>query len=151
MKVKALVGSGERIGLLTLPFLVVGLVLNVVAPSMFDVGGPSAVLKVVSIIVLIAGVTVWAWSAVLILMKVPRSELITSGPFALVKHPLYTGVSLLVLPWAGFLLNTWLGLALGVVMYVGSRRFAPAEEETLSRTFGSTWDDYCEKVAIPWL
>jgi hypothetical protein len=37
----ALVGSGDRIGLFTLPFLLGGLVLNVVYPSLFDVGGPS--------------------------------------------------------------------------------------------------------------
>jgi hypothetical protein len=48
-----------------------------------------------------AGVTVWAWSAMLIVTKVPRKELITEGPYSLVRHPLYTGVALLVLPWAG--------------------------------------------------
>jgi Isoprenylcysteine carboxyl methyltransferase (ICMT) family. len=47
---------------------------------------------------LIPGVTIWIWSVVLILTKVPRGELITSGPYALVKHPIYTGVALLVLP-----------------------------------------------------
>ena len=29
------------------------------------------------------------------------------------KHPLYTIVALLVLPWIGFLLNTWLGALIG--------------------------------------
>lgn len=35
------------------------------------------------------------------------------------KHPLYTAVALLVLPWLGFLLNTWLGALVGVVPYNG--------------------------------
>lgn len=56
-----------------------------------------------------------------ILSGVPRGQLITTGPFTLVKHPLYTGVALLVLPWAGFLLDTWLGAALGSILYVATR------------------------------
>jgi protein-S-isoprenylcysteine O-methyltransferase Ste14 len=83
--------------------------------------------------------------------RVPRGELITTGPFALVKHPLYTGVALLVLPWLGFLLNTWLGAALGIVLYVASRRYEPEEEAALEKRFGSAWDEYVHAVALPWL
>lgn len=151
MNLKALVGSGDRIGLFTLPFLVVGLTMNVAIPSLFDVGGPPIALQVASIVILVAGVTIWMWSVALILTKVPRAELITSGPYSLVKHPLSTGVTLLVLPWVGFLLNTWLGAFLGIVMYVGCRMFAPKEERLLSETFGTAWDDYSESVKMPWL
>ena len=151
MKLKVLVGSGDRILLLTLPFLIIGLILNILFPSAFHVGGPPTALKVISIILLIPGVTIWIWSVVLILTKVPKKELITYGPYSLVKHPLYTGVALLVLPWIGFLVNTWLGALIGVILYIASRIFAPQEEEELSKTFGAAWDEYCKKVKIPWL
>jgi protein-S-isoprenylcysteine O-methyltransferase Ste14 len=151
MDLKALVGSGDKIALFTLPFLVVGLVLNIAYPSVLDVGGPSTALRVVSILVLTAGVTIWAWSVILILTKVPRGELITTGPYSWIKHPLYTSVALLVLPWFGFLLNTWLGALIGIVLYVGSRIFAPAEEAALSKAFGGAWDEYRDAVKIPWL
>jgi len=148
---KALIGSGDRIGLFVLPFLLAGLVLNIVYPAAFDVGGPSAAVRAVSIVVLIPGLAMYAWSVVLILRKVPRGELITNGPYSIVKHPLYTGVALLVLPWIGFLINTWLGAAIGIILYIGSRIFAPAEEADLSKTFGLTWDEYCNAVKVPWL
>ncbi len=45
MKLKDLVGSGDKIGLLTAPFLIVGLILNILFPSWFSVGGPSNVSK----------------------------------------------------------------------------------------------------------
>jgi protein-S-isoprenylcysteine O-methyltransferase Ste14 len=151
MRLKELVGSGDRIALLTLPFLMIGLILNIANPTLFSVGGPSPALRAISIVILIPGLVIWIWSAVLILTKVPRKELITNGPYALVKHPLYTGVALLVLPWLGFLLDTWLGLAIGVVLYVGSRMYAPEEEAALSRTFGPAWDDYRSTVMVPWL
>jgi protein-S-isoprenylcysteine O-methyltransferase Ste14 len=146
-----LIGSGDKIGLFVLPFLLGGLVLNIVYTSAFDVGGPPAALRVISIVVLIPGLAIWAWSAALILRKVPRAELITNGPYSIVKHPLYTGVALLVVPWIGFLFNTWLGAVIGSILYIGSRIYAPAEEAELSKTFGAAWDRYCDTVRIPWL
>jgi len=151
MKLKELVGSGEKIGLLVLPFLIVGLVLNILYPSWFSVGGPPFALKVASIVMLVPGVAVWGWSVVSILTRVPRKELITDGPYSLVKHPLYTGVALLVLPWVGFLFNSWLGLLIGIALYAGCRLFAPEEEEELSKSFGAAWDEYRHTVKIRWL
>lgn len=150
-KVRGLVGSGDKIGMVTLPLLAIGLVANIMRPEWFSVGGPPAWLRAMSIALLIPGVVMWIWSVVLILTKVPRDELITTGPFAIVKHPLYAAVSLLVLPWVGFLLNSWLGLAVGVVLYLASRRFAPAEEAQLAEYFGEEWDAYERSVAVPWL
>jgi len=151
VKLKALVGSGDRIGLFTLPFLLAGIALNVAFPAAFAVGGPPPLVAWVSVVVLAVGVVVWAWSVVLILRDVPRGRLITSGPFALVRHPLYTGVALLVLPWAGFLLNTWLGAALGIVLFAGARLFEGREERALASQFGSAWDRYAAGVKIAWL
>jgi len=151
MNVKRLVGSGDRIMLLTLPFLAIGLALNILYPSQFSVGSLPIVLKVLFAIILIPGITIWIWSVVLILTKVPRQELITEGPYSLVKHPLYTGVALLVLPWIGLLFNTWLGALIGTILYVASRVFSPEEERALSKTFGAAWDEYSSKVKIPWL
>jgi len=151
MNLKRLVGSGDKIMLLTLPFLVIGLILNIWRPELFAVGGPSPTLRVLSISLLVPGLIIWLWSVVLILTKVPRQELITSGPFALVKHPLYTSVALLVLPWVSFLLNSWLGLLLGIILYIASRVFAPQEERDLARLFGTAWDEYDRRVMIQWL
>src|SRR5512133_1585232 len=132
MNVRALVGSGDRIGLVTLPFLVAGVVLNIAFPSPGRTGGPPTWLGVLPVLVLLVGVVNWAWCVYLLLTKVRRRELITTGPYAVVKHPLYTGVALLVLPWLGFLFNTWLGAAIGIVLYVASRIFAVAEEVELA-------------------
>lgn len=151
MDLKLLVGSGDKVTLFALPFLAIGLILNVAFPSFFEVGGPPDALRVVCIVLLIAGVVIWLWAAALVATKVPKGELITSGPFALVKHPIYTGVALLVIPFLGFLLNSWLGVVVGAAMYVGSRKFAPAEEERMSEAFGPAWDEYCRTVRIPWL
>jgi protein-S-isoprenylcysteine O-methyltransferase Ste14 len=151
MNLKVLVGSGRKIGLLTLPFLLIGLILNFMNPTLFSVGGPPIVLTVISVLMLIPGVIIWIWCVVLILMKVPQRKLITTGPYAFVKHPLYTNASFLVLPWIGFLLNSWLGVLIAIIEYIGSRIFSPEEERILSKIFGVEWDEYCRKIIIPWL
>jgi len=151
MKLKTLMGSGDKIGIFAIPYLVPILFLNIIFPEIFSVGGPSKLLKTISLIILISGIITWAWSVYLILTKVPKKELITTGPYVIVKHPLYTAVSFLVLPWAGFLLNSWLGLFIGIIVYVGSRKFAPEEEKYLSKAYGASWNDYLKKVKLPWV
>jgi protein-S-isoprenylcysteine O-methyltransferase Ste14 len=151
MKLAVLVGSGRKIGLLALPFLVLGVVMNILFPAIFTVGGPSMILRIISIIVLVPGVVIWGWSVFLIISKIPKKQLITSGPYALIKHPLYAGVALLVLPWIGFLCNTWMGLAIGLVVYVGSRLYGPEEEKMLRKIFGKEWEEYLDKVMFPWI
>ncbi len=151
LDLKTLVGSGDRIALLTLPFAVAGVALNIADPSLFRVGGPPPVIRIGSAIALAVGLAGWLWSVALILSKVPRGQLITGGPFSVVAHPLYTSVALLVLPSAGFLLNTWVGAAIGIAMYVATRIFAPAEEAVLAKTFDGAWLDYRASVKIPWL
>jgi protein-S-isoprenylcysteine O-methyltransferase Ste14 len=60
-------------------------------------------------------------------------------------------VALLVLPSLGLLLDTWLGILIGIVLYVASRIYAPEEERTLAKTFGAAWDEYGRSVKISWL
>lgn len=151
MKLSILVGSGRKIALLSLPVLIIGIALNILFPEVFSAGGPPKALAYVSAIILVPGVVIWMWSVILILIKIPRKELITNGPFSLVKHPLYTSVALLVLPWAGILANTFLGVIIGITVYIGSRLYSPEEEKILSKIFGKGWDDYCKRVKIPWL
>jgi len=151
MDLDLLIGSGRKIIKFLLPFIVVGIIVNILYPDFFTVGGPSDSLHWISIVFLIAGVVNWLWSAILIAIKVPKKELITKGPFSIVKHPLYVGIAFLVLPWIGFLLNTWLGLLLGLALYVGSKLYSHEEEKTLSSLFGKKWDDYCKRVLFPWV
>jgi protein-S-isoprenylcysteine O-methyltransferase Ste14 len=131
--------------------LIVGVIANSMVPSFFAVGGPLKALMVVSYFMLVPGVTVWIWSAVLVLIKIPKKQLITTGPYSIVKHPLYTNMAFFVLPWFGFLLNTWLGVLIGIVIYAGSKLFSREEETQLARIFGEGWYKYCATVRIPWL
>lgn len=74
----------------------------------------------------------------------PGHELVTSGAFRLVRHPIYCGVNLIALGsgiWAPSF-ATWSGVVLTVV---GSELRARAEEAVLMRAFGEGYIEYCSR------
>ena len=71
-------------------------------------------------------------------------QLVTSGPFAIVRHPMYTG---LILAALGSLLiyPTWTTLLFACfapMITVRARR----EETALAAEFGEEWQEYCKRV-----
>ena len=139
LDLKNLVGSGHRIALLALPLAGVVFAVHLVDPTRSAIDA-SPLMRALAGLGLVVGVVIWAWSVALILTKVPKGELITDGPYVLMRHPLYTSVGLLVLPSLGILLGTWIGPVIGVAVYVASRLFAPEEEARLRRSFGPAWE-----------
>lgn len=150
MKPRNLVGAGHLVMAGMLPVAVAVIVANVVWPEVFRMGFGTPGL-VAGVILLALGTPLWLWAVVQILVYVPKGRLITTGPYALVFHPIYTFVALLVIPGVGFVLDTWLCSAVGVVLYVSSRIFAPREERELARSFPSEYASYRERVLLPWL
>jgi len=150
MKLKALVGSGDRVVGLAAPFVVVGVAANILWPAVFRMGSGRGGL-IAGLALLVVGVPVWLTSVAQVLVNVPRKRLITSGPFAVLLHPLYTSVALLVLPGLGLLLDTWLGPAVGVILYISTRLYAGAEETLLAKYFPTEYPAYRARVLLPWL
>ncbi len=150
MKLKVLVGAGDRVMGFTLPFIIVGLAANLWRPAWFHMGLELPGL-VAGIVLLALGVPLWLISAAQILIHVPKNQLITTGPYALMLHPLYTSVALLVLPGVGLAVDTWLGPALGLILYLSSRIFSPSEDAILAKAFPTEYPAYREKVLMPWL
>jgi protein-S-isoprenylcysteine O-methyltransferase Ste14 len=150
MKLKVLVGAGDRVMGLALPFILVGVAANILWPTVFRMGSGSGGV-IAGVILLVIGVPTWLTSVVQILVNVPRRRLITTGPFAVVLHPLYTSVALLVFPGIGLVLDTWLGPALGIILYVSSRLFAEAEGKILEKVFPKEYPAYRSRVILPWL
>jgi protein-S-isoprenylcysteine O-methyltransferase Ste14 len=75
-------------------------------------------------------------------------RLITVGPYALVRHPMYLAV--IAVGIGGLLLyRTWAMLLFALMMFgliVRARR----EEAALAAEFGATWEAYCRRVPA-WL
>jgi protein-S-isoprenylcysteine O-methyltransferase Ste14 len=71
-------------------------------------------------------------------------RLITHGPFALVRHPLYLGLQVAAL--GGLLVyRTW-GLVFVTVNFMGLFIRARREKQALVVEFGEQWEAYCREV-----
>jgi len=148
MKLKILVGNGRKIGLLTLPFLIVGIPLNIIFPEFFIVNDTSGLIFWISLLFLIVGFINWIWTVVLILTKIPRKQLITTGPYAIVKHPLYAGVALLVLPWAGLCLTHGWGLYLELLFISGLEFSLPKRRNYFQEYLGLNGKTTAKKLSF---
>lgn len=73
-------------------------------------------------------------------------QVIQSGPYALVRHPSYTGAYLSYIG-TGIMLEAWIGLAFAVVaMGIAYYQRITAEEEALRTYFGEAYVAYSRKT-----
>jgi protein-S-isoprenylcysteine O-methyltransferase Ste14 len=95
--------------------------------------------------------TVWArvhlgrnWSGIVTIKQ--GHELVTRGPYAFVRHPIYSG---LLLAFAGWAIATgeWRGVLAVVIVGAAFWRKLRVEERWLHEQFGDTYDVYRHRVA----
>jgi protein-S-isoprenylcysteine O-methyltransferase len=74
-------------------------------------------------------------------------ELVTSGPYARVRHPSYTG-TLLALVAIGLSTASWLGLAILMVpVLAATANRVRIEERALHGALGQTWTGYARRTS----
>jgi len=73
-------------------------------------------------------------------------ELIQSGPYRLVRHPIYTG---LLLAFAGSAIarGEWRGLLAVALMFVTLWNKLRLEEKWMREQFGESYENYCRRVS----
>jgi protein-S-isoprenylcysteine O-methyltransferase Ste14 len=79
-------------------------------------------------------------------------ELIRSGPYSLVRHPIYAGL-LLAIAGTALVEGQWRGVMALLLMLISFRRKLRIEERLMKETFGEQYRRYCEHTAalIPYL
>ncbi len=120
-----------------------------------------AIVNVLGALLLILGAGLQTWTIVLLTLpgimgmpevtKVVRGRLVTTGPFAVIRHPTYLSHSLMLLG-----LFLWTGVtALGAVTLFDAlavnSAVIPLEERELSERFGKEYDEYRRKVPFRFL
>jgi protein-S-isoprenylcysteine O-methyltransferase Ste14 len=110
--------------------------------------GLALALLVVGAAIAIAGVVSFrrAKTTVNPLQPEKASSLVSSGMFQVTRNPMYLGMAIVLLGWAGYLAS-WPAL-LGVpifVLYINRFQIAP-EERVMASLFGADYAAYKEKV-----
>jgi protein-S-isoprenylcysteine O-methyltransferase Ste14 len=74
-----------------------------------------------------------------------KHQLVTSGPFSIVRHPMYLGGTLAELG-ALLIYRTWATLLIALLNPPALAMRARREEQALAAEFGQEWVDYCRRV-----
>jgi protein-S-isoprenylcysteine O-methyltransferase Ste14 len=81
-------------------------------------------------------------------------ELITQGPYAAVRNPIYLGMFGLILAAGLAFSRWWTGLAAVLLFLIGNRIRIRVEEQLLREAFGTQFDNYARRVPAfvprPW-
>ena len=73
-------------------------------------------------------------------------RLVTSGPYGLIRHPIFTAVLLLLISTAS-LLSEWRGIVCALTIYIyGTEIRMQAEDGLLLRRFGAHFREYSARV-----
>jgi len=108
--------------------------------------------RAVALGMVVAGlaVTVWArrhigqFCSARVMLKQDH-QLIQSGPYAWVRHPIYGGIFLAMLGTALFV-GEWRALLGAAVFLVGHWIKAQQEEALLASQFGAAYQEYCRRT-----
>ncbi len=74
-----------------------------------------------------------------------QHQLVTSGPYRWVRHPLYTVGSSMFIAF-GMMSDNWFIAALGVLAFIGMAIRTPKEEANLIEKFGDEYREYMKRT-----
>ncbi|HKW01158.1 MAG TPA: isoprenylcysteine carboxylmethyltransferase family protein [Vicinamibacterales bacterium] len=83
------------------------------------------------------------WSGTITLKS--EHELITRGPYSIVRHPIYTGL-LLTLLGTALVVGEWRGLAAVALAFIGWKWKSLIEERVMVGQFGPAYETYRQRV-----
>ncbi|HLO90990.1 MAG TPA: methyltransferase, partial [Lentimicrobium sp.] len=106
------------------------------------------VFRVIAVFWLAVGFIFWTFSAIYFIRNFKPGELLTSGPFAICRNPIYASIILFIIPSLGILFQSGLILSISLVLFINFKIAIHGEEVILRRLFGEQYEQYCRKVNV---
>lgn len=140
-------GIGPKLALMNLPYIILTVIVLVEFPGFSDIKFlDSQPVRIAAFVWMGIGLIYWSCSAVYFLRHIKEGKLITSGPFALCRNPIYSSMIVFIIPSLGVLFHSGLILSIAVVLYIGFRISIHGETNVLRRLFGEEYDNYEKAV-----
>jgi protein-S-isoprenylcysteine O-methyltransferase Ste14 len=93
---------------------------------------------------------IWAHTNLPQIAALPDSigfiKLVTTGPYSVVRNPIYSSVTFFVLPAVALITLTWVYFVPSIILYVGVMIFIGREEGQLAQAFGKEYIEYLARV-----
>jgi protein-S-isoprenylcysteine O-methyltransferase Ste14 len=142
-----LFGCGPKLALLCLPYIILSLIVMYKYPEFFDLGFLDFTFaKGLGVIWLGLGVIFWMYSAIFFLKYFKPGTLLTQGPFALCRNPIYSSLIVFVIPSIALILHSGLIYSISFVLFLGFKISIHGETILLRRTFGEEYEIYEKSV-----
>jgi protein-S-isoprenylcysteine O-methyltransferase Ste14 len=136
-------GIGPRFGIPCIAYGITAALLTRRFPDVFRLPHRAyAVLGAAGAVLLTVGLTLYLITVGWFLSANKNGALVTTGPFRVVRHPLYATWLWLVFPGIALLCRSWLVLGVVPLGYLIFRAFISREEDALERRFGREYETY---------
>lgn len=140
-------GVGPRIGLVTAIHFALMFSIDRLTPPKFQITAmsvPAAIAIGLSLITI--GLVLYLLTLSALLRARRENQLITTGPYRLVRHPLYTIAIFFLCPGFCVLFRSWLVLTTVIAQAVALWLFIGREEMPLRATYGEAYETYRRKT-----
>ena len=146
-KVMTYGGIGPKLALLVLPYIILTLTIMIKYPDFLDlVFLDIMLLKVLGSFWFGLGCIYWIYSAMYFLKHFQPGRLITKGPFALCRNPIYSSIIIFIIPALAIIFHSGLTLSIALVLFIGFKISIHGEINILRRIFGEEYDTYEKSV-----
>ncbi|MFX0018691.1 MAG: methyltransferase family protein [Promethearchaeota archaeon] len=139
-------GVGPKMTLTLVPFIVLLGILNFIFSSVSQLPIYQIWMIPLGIVLIIIGVFIFIKSEILLRKAYNASELLVTGFYGHMRHPMYGSVILLIIPGIVIIINSWILYFLPFVFYIIFRIFIIQEENYCLKKFGEKYIHYKKNV-----
>lgn len=140
-------GIGPKLALLCLPYIALSVAVILKYPEFLGIKFLDRPLfRILGYIWLGMGVIFWAYSGVFFLKCFKSGKLITGGPFAICRNPIYSSLIVFIVPSLGLIFHAGLIFTISIVLYIGFKISIHGESLVLRRAFGEEYEKYEDSV-----
>lgn len=140
-------GIGPKLALLCLPYVLLSFIVMNRYPEFFNLKFLDyQYFKFFGFVWLGAGIIFWIYSAIVFLKYFKAGKLITHGPFALCRNPIYSSIIFFLIPSLALIFHSGLIFSISLVLYLGFKISIHGETRLLRKTFGEEYDLYEKTV-----
>lgn len=139
-------GVGPKTFVPSLIFAVVAWAATSAWPGAFRLRALPDLAETVGAVLTAAGLLLWITGVITVMRAYNRDQLVTTGVFALVRHPVYAAWITMVFPGLALLLRSWPMLLTPLVAYAIFKSLIHREDEYLEQRFGQPYRDYRRRV-----
>jgi len=139
-------GVGLKMTLTLVPFIVLLGTLNTIFSPAFQLPINQIWMIPIGIILIMIGVFIFIKSEILLGKAYRASELLVTGFYGHMRHPMYGSFILLIIPGIIIIINSWILFFIPFIFYIIFRIFIKQEESYCLKKFGEKYTHYKKNV-----